>query len=640
MDLSGADLVRAMAMSTEVAKSSREIGEPHSVAVRQVRHFTVNHEKRLKFEDGSTASFHRFACVGPGDLVATQGTGRAAILLGGQQIPLRPVFSRTTVLSIATLRLPVTFKEIETEEELEGYRRLSDYHYRGIAHHGRSIPLVAVLDHPLLPRVVAYIELSTAFMMNKARAALFSAPFVEGSETLWKTWDLTAMKTKTNMVVRIARTVVYPELRGLGISRHLVKHAAEFARERWHIAGMQPRFLEITADMLKYLPFAEKAGMSYIGLTEGNLRRIKRDMSYLTRNRKRITALRHGKVGIGHLQANYAERINAILRTGVPSKGRKKSLLDTLQIDGGTVSEKQWQLFQHVLRFPKPTYVMGLTAEADAYVRRRVNELRPGGLPRETGLRLDPLEGPIRIKDLTISIGSRVVDSPKVRMVQRAFGLAPERLGYNAISNLTLEIQPGTTTLLVGPSGTGKTLLLEALTGERRIKPGKNGNRVHVGGEIDLPRNVRIGTLRPIRSIRPLIDVLGGRDASRAMFMMNMAGLSEAHLYLRRFEELSAGQKYRAMIARLLDSRSNLWVADEFCAALDPVAAFLVSQNLRGLARKFGATVVVAAASWDHFAEALRPDVVVQLMSGREHKVLRGDDFLQTSRHTSRWVAT
>lgn len=602
---------------------------PSTTSLRRVKRVDYNHTKKLTFDDGTAIELQRFACVGPGDLVDIgQGTEHAAVALGTSRIPLRPVFSRTVSLPIATRNLSVTFKEVETDEEIEGYRRLSDYHYRGTDHHGRNIPIIAVVDYPLLPRVIAYIELATTFMMNKARTKLFSSPFTVAEQTLWMSWDLDAMKTKTNLILRIARAVVYPELRGLNLSRHLVDHAADFARERWHIAGQRPLFLEITADMLRYLPFAEKAGMHFIGLTEGNLARVSKDMRYLTRDQKRLTALRKGNVGIVRLQAGYANQIQKLLREGGRRKGKKRSLLKRLEVDESRISNRQWTLFHNVLRFPKPTYLMGLSPEAEAYVQRQVSVLNPEGLPPEPHLRLDPITQPVRVRDLTISIHSKVVESQKVRMVQRAFGLSPDRLDYNAVTGLNLEIRPGTVTLLVGPSGSGKTLLLESLTGERRIRPGKNGNRVYLDGAIDLPPNIRIGTLRPIHSQRPLVDVLGGRDAARAMFIMNMAGLSEAYLYLRRFEELSAGQKYRAMIARLLDSRCNLWIADEFCAALDPVAAFLVSQNLRRLAAKFGATLIVAAASWGDFIEALRPDLVVQLMSGREHRVIKGTEFL------------
>lgn len=629
------------------AIATRE-GEPTPLVqgpLGRVLRVDYNHKKRLTLVDGGELSLHRFACVGPGDLVdASLGAQRVSVLLGTDRIPLTPVFNRTESLRIATLNLPITFKEVESDEELAGYLRLSDYHYRGVKHHGRSIPIIAVVDHPLLPRVIGYIELSTTFIMNKARAKLFNAPFVTGGQTLWSSWDLEAMKTRTNLIVRIARTVVYPELRGLSLSRHLVSHAAEYARERWHIAGQRPLFLEITADMLKYLPFAEKAGMHFIGLTEGNLKRVGRDMSYLTEDHKRVKALRDGRVGIVHLQAIYARRMEHLLASHAGPAGEASSklsdaererFLKRLSVDEDGVSDRQWELFREVLRFPKPTYLMGLTVEADSYVERRVSETNPEGLPPEPKLKLDPLGEPLRISNLTISIRSKVVDSQKVRMVQRAFGLSPEKLNYNAISNLSLEIQPGTVTLLVGPSGAGKTLLLEALTGERRIQPGKNGNRVQLEGSIKKPPNARIGTLRPIRSQRPLVDVLGGKDAGRAMYLMNMAGLSEAYLYLRRFEELSAGQKYRAMVARLLDSRCNLWIADEFCAALDPITAFLVSQNLRRLAAKFGATLVVAAAAWGDFLEALRPDTVVQLMSGREHRILKGQDFLAIAKRRS-----
>jgi ABC-type phosphate/phosphonate transport system ATPase subunit/GNAT superfamily N-acetyltransferase len=622
----------------------RSAGIHHTVAVggsrgrslARVRSVGYNHVKTLRFARGNSISLHRFACVGPGDLVdLRRGQRHLFIALGADRVPLTPVFARKINLRIAGLRLPVTFKEIETEVELDGYRRLSDYHYRGVAHHGRRIPLIAVVDHPLLPRVIGYVELTSAFIMNKARATLFSAPFELDGKILWKTWDLKAMKTRTNLVVRIARTVVYPELRGLGLSKQLVSQGAEYARQRWHIGGNRPLFMEITADMLKFLPFAERAGMHFIGLTEGNLARIRRDMDYLTGNSQRLTALKKGKVGIVHLQANYAMRIQEILNSGSGRAQKKSSLLRRLEIEEEDVSSKQWDLFHNVLRFPKPTYMMGLTPRADSYVRERVEATHPEGIPSEPRLRLNPLSGPIRIRNLTVSIRTRAVDSQKVRMVQRAFGLDPEKLGYNVISRLNLEIPPGSTTLLVGPSGAGKTLLLEALTGERRIRPGKNGNHVHLEGNIEIPTNSRIGTLRPIRSQRPLVDVLGGKDAARSMFMMNQAGLSEAYLYLRRFEELSAGQKYRAMIARLLDSECNLWIADEFCAALDPITAFLAAQNLRRLAAKSGATLVVAAASWSNFIESLRPDLVVQLMSGREHRVLTGEAFrakVRTSR--------
>ncbi|GAI22378.1 unnamed protein product, partial [marine sediment metagenome] len=91
-----------------------------------------------------------------------------------------------------------------------------------------------------------------------------------------------------NLMVRIARCVVYPEFRGLGLGQTLVKYAVEFVKTRWQTSKYLPFFLEISADMLRFVPFAEKAGMVFIGETQGNLNRVYKDMEYLTRNADRV----------------------------------------------------------------------------------------------------------------------------------------------------------------------------------------------------------------------------------------------------------------------------------------------------------------------------------------------------------------
>ena len=104
----------------------------------------------------------------------------------------------------------------------------------------------------------------------------------------WREWDKDTARKYINSVVRIARCVIYPEFRGVGLGRILVTHAREFARERWQVGGIKPCFLEISADMLKYVSFAESAGLHFIGETEGNLERVARDLGYLLQNRRRV----------------------------------------------------------------------------------------------------------------------------------------------------------------------------------------------------------------------------------------------------------------------------------------------------------------------------------------------------------------
>jgi ABC-type ATPase with predicted acetyltransferase domain len=214
----------------------------------------------------------------------------------------------------------------------------------------------------------------------------------------------------------------------------------------------------------------------------------------------------------------------------------------------------------------------------------------------------------------------------KSRAVHEAFGLGTQRLSHELISALSLEIPARGVLLIAGPSGSGKTLLLGGLTsrGSRRALRNRN---VTIDGDVILPKGVRIGRLRPFASHKPLIELYGGKDVARAIYALNAAGLSDPYLYLKCFQELSAGQQYRAMIARLIDGDRNLWIADEFCSMLDSISAAIVAHNIRRLAQKYGATVILAAAHWQHLLAPLAPDAVLYLMPGRGHRIFSGTDF-------------
>ena len=76
-----------------------------------------------------------------------------------------------------------------------------------------------------------------------------------------KNWRKDTMRRYTKADVRIARCMVSPEFRGLKLASPHVRHAISLARYHWQVARLKPPFLEITADMLRYVPFIESAGM-------------------------------------------------------------------------------------------------------------------------------------------------------------------------------------------------------------------------------------------------------------------------------------------------------------------------------------------------------------------------------------------
>jgi ABC-type lipoprotein export system ATPase subunit len=268
--------------------------------------------------------------------------------------------------------------------------------------------------------------------------------------------------------------------------------------------------------------------------------------------------------------------------------------------------------------------MMGLNQRASQFLVRRIRELEISNNRVSPSINIPPLSGPIYFKSLTVTYLSHVRRTLRTHAVQRAFDISPEDIRTRVIQELTLRIEPGDIVLVVGPSGSGKTTLLDAVTGELRRHHGMT-----MEGEVDIPPDCRLATFRVIRSRKPLIELLNTSDVRFALYLLGLAGLSEPALYLKRFQELSRGQQYRAMLARIIASGSNTWIADEFCSNLDPVTANVVAYNVQRLARRLGITLVAAAPHCNDFIFSLNPDIVIDLKSSWEHHILPGSEYTQ-----------
>jgi len=103
-----------------------------------------------------------------------------------------------------------------------------------------------------------------------------------------------------------------------------------------------------------------------------------------------------------------------------------------------------------------------------------------------------------------------------------------------------------------------------------------------------------------------------GRDVKEAIEILSLCGLNDAFLFLRKFKELSDGQKYRYKLAKLMDNREkSVWIIDEFCASLDRVMARIIAYLIQKMARRLGKTVVVATTHSD-LVEDFQPDILVE----------------------------
>ncbi len=113
-----------------------------------------------------------------------------------------------------------------------------------------------------------------------------------------------------------------------------------------------------------------------------------------------------------------------------------------------------------------------------------------------------------------------------------------------------------------------------------------------------------------------------GKDLNDALKKLNLAGLGDAFLYLRKYNQLSDGQKYRYAIAKFIDLDADVWILDEFGAKLDRTTAKIVAYNLQKIARQLNKCVICATTHED-LRDSLKPSLLIQKGFEDEVKAIR-----------------
>ena len=185
--------------------------------------------------------------------------------------------------------------------------------------------------------------------------------------------------------------------------------------------------------------------------------------------------------------------------------------------------------------------------------------------------------------------------------VAEAFGLGiDEEKEFQIYDNVELKIGPKDVVYLTGDSGSGKSVLLKAIKND-------------LGSEA-----VDMADIHADRD-KPLIETVG-ETVEEGLELLSRVGLNDAFLFLRKYIQLSDGQKYRYRIARLVESGKQWWIMDEFCSTLDRDTAKIVAFNLQKIARKEGKAVIAATTHTDLLGD-LNPSVHIHKRFGKEISV-------------------
>ena len=197
-----------------------------------------------------------------------------------------------------------------------------------------------------------------------------------------------------------------------------------------------------------------------------------------------------------------------------------------------------------------------------------------------------------------------------------------------ALKDVSLEIQQGSFTCIVGPSGHGKSTLMHLIGGLDRPSSGT----VYIGEEeISRIYNSELARLRGKRVgfVFQFFNLLQGLTAiENVEIAMMLAGVSEREQRLRaekllalvglaekagsKPSQLSGGQQQRVAIARALANDPDILLMDEPTGNLDSVAEAEVLDLLQDLHRQ-GKTVVIVTHS-DEVAK--RAERIIRVKDG------------------------
>jgi subfamily B ATP-binding cassette protein MsbA len=205
------------------------------------------------------------------------------------------------------------------------------------------------------------------------------------------------------------------------------------------------------------------------------------------------------------------------------------------------------------------------------------------------------------------------------------FGYTPERL---ALNDIHLEIHPGEMVALVGPSGAGKTTLVQLIP--RFFDP--VSGRVLADG-IDL-RSVSIRSLRSqigivaqdtiLFSGTVRENILYGKPDASDVELHTVARAAHAEEFIRELSEeyetllgergakLSGGQRQRLAIARAFLIDPRILILDEATSALDSESELLIQDALKRLMRNRTSVVIAHRLS-----TVLHADRIVVMEGGR-----------------------
>jgi putative ABC transport system ATP-binding protein len=219
-----------------------------------------------------------------------------------------------------------------------------------------------------------------------------------------------------------------------------------------------------------------------------------------------------------------------------------------------------------------------------------------------------------------------------------------------ALRGVSLEIEPGKLTAVMGPSGSGKSTLMHILAGLDKPTSGTvtiAGEEITKMNDNELTqlRRKHIGFVFQFYNLLPMLNAeenvklplsVAGEKADPGWFneLMTKVGLNGRLKH--RPTELSGGQQQRVAVARALVNRPTVVFADEPTGNLDSKSSAEILALLKDAVESYGQTIVMvthdprAAAIADRILYIADGEIVLDQRGATEAQILTTMNELDT----------
>src|SRR5436189_5257494 len=211
----------------------------------------------------------------------------------------------------------------------------------------------------------------------------------------------------------------------------------------------------------------------------------------------------------------------------------------------------------------------------------------------------------------------------------------------DALRGVSLQVQRGELTAVMGPSGSGKSTLMHILAGLDRATSGEvyiDGTAVGRLNDTELTRLRRkhIGFVFQFFNLLPMLTAeenivlplsIAGEKPEREWFKTLVEQVGLADRLTHRPAELSGGQQQRVAIARALVSRPTVVLADQPTGNLDSRTSGEILDLMRSSVETYGQTTVMvthdakAAAMADRVLYLAGGEIVKETGRSSQHDI-------------------